>query len=364
MIRNLSSAIYGSLILTFWHNGGMNQIFKDVRSIISPVYLVGGSVRDEVLGHEPHDYDFTTPLTPDDIESRVRAAGRKPVVTGKRFGTIAFRSGEHMVEVTTFRSETYQPGSRKPEVEFVSDITHDLSRRDFTVNAMAEREDGTLIDPFGGREDLQQRLIRTVGRPYDRFKEDPLRMLRAARLASQLNFDIDPETEEQAGKKAAMILEVSKERWSQELDRTLVSAQPSIGLEFLARTRLLHYMIPELAVQVAMDQDSPYHELDLWHHSLKTVNLAPRHIAVRWAALLHDVGKPYAKVPNQRGYSNYTYHELIGAELAGKIGRYLKWPNDRIERVTEMVRDHLQPGSPLEEADGEARYKGQGGLIV
>lgn len=330
------------------------EIFQQVSAIVSPVYLVGGSVRDQLLGQEPHDYDFTTPLKPDEIEALVRAAGKKPHLTGKRFGTIGLQLHHHLVEITTFREESYEPGSRKPAVRFVHDITFDLSRRDFTINAMAQRDDGTLVDPFGGRQDLEDGLIRTVGKPQFRFQEDPLRMLRAARFASQLNFRIDDETKLRAHKRARHILEVSQERWVQELDKLLVSEHPERGLHFLADTRLLNYLLPELAIQVGWDQDSPYHELSLWDHTVKTVCLAPNDVEIRWAALLHDIGKPYVRTKNRRGYSNYVDHELVGAELVEKIGRYLRWSNHRTQTVHDLVRYHLQPDSPLLAADGAA----------
>lgn len=309
-----------------------------------------------LLGKAPHDYDFATPLTPDEIEAAVRAAGKRPYTTGKRFGTIGFKIDSHLIEVTTFRLESYTPGSRKPQVEFVDDITHDLSRRDFTINAMAMREEGSIVDPFGGHDDLHHRLIRTVNKPFARYNEDPLRMLRAARFASQLGFDVEEQTEHQAAKKAHKILDVSKERWVQELDKLLLSDHPAQGLDFLARTRLINFMIPELALQVGYDQDSPYHELELWQHTVKTVSLTPNDLTLRWAALLHDVGKPYVRTKNRRGYSNYVYHELVGAELTEKIGHYLKWPSQRISAVSRLVKDHLNTDSPLHDADAAALH--------
>lgn len=327
-----------------------------VGRIISPAYLVGGSVRDTLVGRPPQDYDFTTPLDPDTIEQAVRMAGKRPYLVGKRYGTVGFKLDSHFIEVTTFRTERYIPGSRKPDVEFTHDITYDLSRRDFTINAMALREDGHLIDPFGGLTDLRNQIIRTVNKPYDRYNEDPLRMLRAARLASQLNFSVDTDSEKQAAKKARQILEVSKERWTQELDKLLITDHPDIGLDFLALTRLLHFILPEVAVQIGYDQKSPYHELDLWQHTLKTVRLSPADRDVRWAALLHDVGKPYVQVTNSRGYSNYTYHEIVGAEIVGKIATYLKWSNDRTAAIQALVRHHLEDDSPIGHADATARF--------
>lgn len=332
-------------------------LFQQVASIISPVYLVGGSVRDILLGSEPGDYDFTTPLLPDEIELAVRNAGKRPYLIGKKYGTIGFKIDGQLVEVTTFRTEIYPAGSRKPTVTFINDLTYDLSRRDFTINAMALKADHTLIDPFNGHVDLTNKYIRTVNKAYDRYNEDALRMLRTARFAAQLGFVIDKEAEEQATKKAHKILEISQERWVQELDKLLVSDHAEIGLEFLARTRLLHFMLPELAIQVDYNQDSPYHQLDLWEHTVKTVRLTHNGLTLRWAALFHDIGKPYVRLKNKHGYSNYTDHELVGAELVTKIGRYLRWSNARTETVHDLVRHHLDAGSPLDKADSDARFR-------
>src|SRR5690606_19443383 len=325
--------------------GSVVDIITQVNEIITPAYLVGGSVRDALLGKQPHDYDFSTPLLPDEIENKVRQAGRRPYLAGKRFGTVGFKLDNCFIEVTTFRTEIYTAKSRKPTVEFIDDVTHDLSRRDFTINALAARVDGSLIDPFGGYEDLQSHLIRTVNKAYERYNEDPLRMLRAARFTAQLGFTVDPEAINQATKKAVKILEVSKERWSTELDRLLVADQPDLGLNFLADTRLLNFILPELAIQVGLDQDSPYHELRLWQHTVKTVGLTRNDLNLRWAALLHDIGKPYVRTVNRHGYSNYPDHAVVGAELVKKIGPYLKWSKARQQQTEQLVASHLDANS-------------------
>jgi putative nucleotidyltransferase with HDIG domain len=317
---------------------------------------VGGCLRDELLGREPKDYDFSTPLSPDEIEASVKAAGRRAYVTGKRFGTIGFKLEGQFVEVTTFRTEKYERGSRKPNVEFVDDITHDLSRRDFTINAMARRG-SRIIDPFGGRFDLMQRRIKCVGLPKDRYREDPLRMLRAARFASQLDFEVDQLAESTAGKCANKILDVSRERWVAEMDKLLVTDKPSLGLDFLARTRLLNFMIPPLAIQVGYDQNSTWHDLTLWEHTLATVDAAPNDVDLRWAALLHDVGKPFVRT-DRPDRSNYIMHDLLGAEIAKSVGLYLKWSNARIEKVSETIFNHLRDDSPIREADNASKRAG------
>ncbi len=325
------------------------MIYDEVCKIINPIYMVGGSVRDELLGLEPKDYDFATPLSPDEIEVRIRGAGKKPYLIGKRFGTIGVKIDGNFVEITTFRNEKYIIGSRKPQVEFVKDITADLGRRDFTINAIAKRG-GKIIDPWGGKLDLLSKVIKCVNDPKQRFKEDPLRMLRAGRFASQLAFGIDQNLEGFAKNMSHKILEVSRERWIVELDKLLLTDKPSVGLDFFMRTRLLNFMIPELSLQLNYDQNSPHHDLDLWTHTKKVVDSTPKDITLRWASLLHDIAKPFVRT-DRRDRSNYIKHDLLGKELVIKTALYLKWSNTRREQVSELVLNHLNENSPIKKAD-------------
>lgn len=334
----------------------MKPVVDEVISIFDDVYLVGGSVRDQVLGKEPKDYDFCTPLDPDIIEQKVKDAGKRAYSTGKRFGTIGFKSNGYFVEVTTFRTEKYEKGSRKPVVEFVGDINQDLGRRDFTVNAMALRGD-RLIDPFGGRLDILARKIKPVGNGTERIKEDPLRMLRAARFAAQLGFDVDPNFIGTMRKHAQKIMMVSRERWVQEMDKLLTSEAPEKGLQVLVDSYLLKFMFPELWIQVGYDQDSPYHELTLWEHTLATVKSAPQDLNLKWAALLHDIGKPFTKVVNKKEYSNYIMHDIVGSYLAEGTAARLKWSNDRRETVVETILNHMKNESPIREADNASKCR-------
>lgn len=327
----------------------------DIEHIISPSYLVGGCVRDLIIGRKPHDFDYATPLLPDEIERLVRESGKKAYITGKRFGTIGFNHDGQFIEVTTFRSEKYT-NSRKPQVEFVTSINADLSRRDFTINAIAIRN-GRYIDPFNGIIDIHDRVIRSVGNPSERFNEDPLRMLRCARFAAQLDFSVEDSTFKSVKKNAHKILNVSKERWVQELDKLLLSDNPSKGLVLLMESDLIKLILPELRVQGGYDQNSDYHELTLWEHTLSTVEKVPKDINLRWAALLHDVGKPFVRTDNKRGSSNYVFHDVVGAELIYGIGKRLKWSNERIETITEMVKNHLSDDSPLRKADNSSKSK-------
>ncbi|MCK9543680.1 MAG: CCA tRNA nucleotidyltransferase [Novosphingobium sp.] len=332
----------------------INEIFKDKK-----IYLVGGSVRDRILGKIPKDYDFSTPLSPEEIENVIRQAGKKPYLVGKRFGTIGMKVDGEMIEITTFRTESYKNGNRKPEVNFVKDITADLSRRDFTINAMAQSSTGKIIDPFGGIDDLQRMTIKCVGQPSHRFKEDPLRMLRAGRFASQLGFVVEEKTQSAIKQLNHKILEVSKERWVMELDKMLMTDKPSIGFDFLMETRLMNFMIPELALQYNYDQNSIYHNLTLWEHTKKALDSTPDDIMLRWSILFHDLGKPFTRTDKYTDgkwvKANYIKHDLVGAELVEKIAKYLKWSNERTKTVVNLVRNHLNDDSPLREYDQQGK---------
>jgi tRNA nucleotidyltransferase (CCA-adding enzyme) len=330
------------------------NIESDVQAIIGDVYLVGGCVRDELLGNTPKDYDFATPLPPDEIENRVKAAGRRAYTTGKRFGTIGFTLNRQFIEVTTFRSETYGKDGRKPEVLFVNDINQDLGRRDFTINAIAKR-DTRLIDPYGGRLDLLAKKIKPVGNGTERIKEDPLRMLRAARFAAQLDFEVDPNFIGTMRKHSQKILQISRERWMQEMDKLLLSNNPIAGLHVLADTYLLKFMLPELWIQIGYNQDSPYHELNLWQHTIATVAASPADIDLRWSALLHDIGKPFTRTQNKHGYSNYLMHDIVGAYIVEGIASRLKWSNQRRDTVVHTISTHMSDDNPIRQADNSSK---------
>jgi poly(A) polymerase len=319
------------------------------------VYLVGGSVRDHLMGRESSDLDFVTPLSPEEISARLRAAGRRPFVMGHRFGAVGARLGAKQIEIATFRAETYRE-SEAPEVQFLRRLTDDLAHRDFTMNAMAMGPGGALHDPFGGAGAIEQGVIACVGNPAHRFREDPLRMIRAARFAAQLGFTVEAETLKIAAERAPSILQTARERWVLELDKLLAAADPTPGLRCLAQTRVLNFILPELALQVGYDQDSPYHELDLWEHTLRTVRACEPDVDLRWAALLHDVGKPFVRRRRPAAqHSSYLAHELVGAELVIKIGAYLRWSGERTRYVASIVSRHMDDDSALRAADESAK---------
>ncbi len=337
----------------------VDEVYSAVVAIIDPVYLVGGSVRDVVMGRPCADYDFTTPVDPDRIEELVRAAGRRPYLLGKRFGTVGFKIAGHLVEVTTFRAETYPSDSRQPSVEFLAELEGDLARRDFTMNALALRDSSgeagrEIIDLFDGRADIEARVIRAVGNPRERIKEDPLRMLRAARFASQLCFTVEPATVSAMERYAHRIMNVARERWVAELDKLLTGDDVAAGLNLLAETHLLRYLLPELELQVGYEQNSRYHDRTLWEHTVAVVAATPPDVTLRWAALLHDVAKPYVRA-DKPDRSTYVKHDLLGAEIVERTALYLKWSTARRREVRELVRDHMLESSPLKAADDSAK---------
>jgi tRNA nucleotidyltransferase (CCA-adding enzyme) len=331
------------------------QLIQNLLNI--PIYLVGGAVRDTMLGKPVKDWDFTTPANPDEIEAAIAATGRKTYTIGKKFGTIGFKleispQEFEYVEITTFRKELYLEKNRKPQVDFVKNIQEDLSRRDFTINSMAMKPDLKLIDPFDGVVDLKNKIIRAVGNPKIRFKEDPLRMLRAIRFASSLDFIIEQKTWDKLCSAKWSLLDISKERWVLEMDKILSQKNPEKGLDLLMNSGLLGIIIPELSLQQSYDQNSTYHDFDLWTHTKNVlINVPHTELNLRWTALLHDIAKPFTRTENKQGYSNYLNHELLGAEMANKVCNYLKFSNERTAFIIENITNHLKTESPLKKHD-------------
>ena len=319
------------------------------------LYLVGGSVRDALLHRPTHDLDLATDAHPPVIKrllAQARPDSRYDV--GEKFGTIGAIFGEWVVEITTYRSEKYAFASRKPAVTFGTSLEDDLSRRDFTINAIAqEPATGGMFDPFHGLHDLQRGLIRAVGEPAERFREDPLRMLRAVRFAAELGFRIDPATRAALELQAGALEHVSTERIAAEMTRLLVADQPALGLESLCDTGLVAYVMPELLPLRSTGQDGRHK--DVFGHTLKVVENVPATPILRWAALLHDIGKPRTKTV-QDGKVHFFRHEMVGARMARKILRRLRFDRDSSERIQRLVAEHLRPNLYTPEwTDGAVR---------
>ncbi|MET0276462.1 MAG: HDIG domain-containing metalloprotein, partial [Acidimicrobiia bacterium] len=309
-------------------------------------YLVGGSVRDAFLDRivrpeETVDIDVTTDARPEVVEQLVRQWADHVWLQGQRFGTIGCERGGVKIEITTFRAEVYRPESRKPEVVYSDDITTDLSRRDFTVNAMALRlPDPVLVDPYGGAVDLAARRLRTPLAPEESFLDDPLRMLRAARFVAQFSLTPDPELLAAIEQHRGRLEIVSAERIRDELSKLLLVDDPSAGLWMLAETHLADEFLPELN-NMRLEQDPIHTHKDVLAHTIAVVHNTRPELLVRLAALFHDVGKPKTR-SFERGAVSFHHHEVVGARMTEERLRALKYPNDMVDDVTKLVYLHLR----------------------
>ncbi|HSZ83788.1 MAG TPA: HD domain-containing protein [Polyangia bacterium] len=344
-----------------------DQIPADVRALARRLHdagfeahLVGGGVRDMLLGRPPADFDLATDARPEKV---LEIFGRSfAIPTGLQHGTVTVLTGadpatRRSVEVTTFRGEgAYLDGRRPSSVTYVSTLEEDLSRRDFTMNAIAlEPLTGAIVDPFDGRADLARRLIRAVGDPLARFREDGLRPMRAVRQAAQLGFEIEPATEGAIAPTLDVFAKVSAERVRDELLKLLASPRPSVGLALMHRTGLLGEVLPELLEGVGCVQNR-YHKHDVFGHTLAVVDATRGDAIVRLGALLHDVGKPRARQPREGAPGEYSFfnHEYVGKDMADAIGRRLKLSTAERARVVALVEHHMFFYKP-EWTDGTVR---------
>ncbi|MGW6197552.1 CCA tRNA nucleotidyltransferase [Kribbella sp. NPDC055110] len=316
------------------------------------IALVGGPVRDILLGRGSKDLDFTTSAHPDVIERLLSGWADHVWDIGKAFGTIGCRKGEWVLEVTTYRSETYDPTSRKPEVSYGDSLEGDLARRDFAMNAMAVRlPSRQFVDPYGGMEDVAHQRIRTPGTPEDSFSDDPLRMMRAARFAAQLGFTPDPAVVTAMTAMADRITIVSAERVRDELEKLICADHPRIGLDLLVSTGLAEHVLPELPALRLMKDEHNRHK-DVYEHSLtvldQAIDLESRlsvptpDFVVRFAALIHDIGKPKTLKFEGARKVTFHHHDVVGAKLARKRMKALRFSNEQIEQVSKLIELHLR----------------------
>ena len=314
--------------------------------------LVGGPVRDALLGRLGNDLDFTTSAPPLETKKILQKWAENVWDTGIEFGTVAGQRGETTVEVTTYRSESYNSESRKPDVTYGTSIEGDLSRRDFTVNSMALELTGVkpeFIDPFGGLADLAKKVLRTPGKPEDSFSDDPLRMLRAARFASQLNFEIAPEVLLAMKDMAKRLEIISAERIRDEITKLLMSTQPRTGITILVETGLADIAMPEIP-KLRLEVDEHHHHKDVYEHSITVLEQAIAHedrlggpnLVIRLAALLHDIGKPKTRALLEGGGVSFHHHEVVGARLAKSRLKALRFNNEVIEKVETLIALHLR----------------------
>ena len=314
--------------------------------------LVGGPVRDALLGRLGNDLDFTTDAHPHETKKILKAWADNVWDTGIVFGTVAAKRGETTVEVTTYRTEKYEEDSRKPDVEFGLTIEGDLSRRDFTVNAMAlelTTKEPKFIDPFGGIDDLAKKILRTPASAQQSFTDDPLRMMRAARFASQLNFEIHPDVLHAMQTMTSRISIISAERIRDEFVKLLMSDNPRIGITILVDTGLATLVLPEIP-KLRLEIDEHHHHKDVYEHSITVLEQAISHedrlggpnLVIRLAALLHDIGKPKTRNLIDGGGVSFHHHEVVGARLSKTRLKALRFDNETIDAVETLIALHLR----------------------
>ena len=314
--------------------------------------LVGGPVRDAILGRLGNDLDFTTNAHPKESEKILKKWADSVWDIGAAFGTVAGKKGEITVEITTYRSENYEKDSRKPAVEFGENIEGDLSRRDFTINAMAlelTTDEPTFIDLFNGVDDLQNKIIKTPGKPSDSFTDDPLRMMRAARFMSQLNFTIDESVLVAIKEMAHRLSIISSERVRDEFIKIIMSDNPRLGISLLVECGLADIFLPEIP-KLKLEIDEHHHHKDVYEHSLTVLEqaialeerLGGANLTLRLAALLHDIGKPKTKALIAGGGVSFHHHEVVGAKMTKERLRTLRFDNHIVKDVGQLVFLHLR----------------------
>jgi poly(A) polymerase len=328
--------------------GELGRLFADAGH---ELYLVGGSVRDALLGRLGNDLDFTTDARPEQMQKLLRPWAEALWDTGIEFGTLGVGKAGDRLEITTFRADTYDQVSRNPEVRFGSSLDEDLVRRDFTVNAMAVRitpdGPGEFLDPLGGLAALRAKVLDTPSAPQVSFGDDPLRMLRAARFVSQLGFSVAPRVVEALVEMAAQLGRITAERVAAELDKLLLGADPVAGIDLMVQTGLGDVVLPEVgAMRMAIDEH--HQHKDVYWHSLTVLRQAIAleddgpDLVLRWAALLHDIGKPSTRKHEPDGGVSFHHHEVVGAKMTRKRMRALKYSKQMVDDVSQLVYLHLR----------------------
>lgn len=316
---------------------------KDVLEVLNLIheageeaYVVGGCVRDALLGVTPHDWDITTSATPEQVKSLFK----RTVDTGLSHGTVTVLVHDEGYEVTTYRVDgKYEDYRRPKEVTFTRSLSEDLLRRDFTINAMAYNHEEGIVDLYNGREDLEAGVIRCVGTAWDRFNEDALRMLRAIRFSAKLGFDIEETTYKAMKDLAHLIQHVSAERIHVELTKTLISPNPS-QMKELVTCGLIEYIIPEFKEVVGLVQNNPYHKFTVDNHIYESLKYIAPEPHLRWAMYLHDIGKGFTKTTDDKGIDHFYKHPGVSEKIAGKTMKNLKFDNKTYDRVIKLIRFH------------------------
>ena len=326
---------------------------KDVLFILNKLneegfeaYIVGGCVRDKLLGLIPHDYDITTSAEPQEIKRIFKDF--KTILIGEEFGTIGILIDKTLYEVTTFRIDGKYKNFRKPEnVIFSKNLVEDLKRRDFTINAMAMDSKGELYDPFGGKNDLEDKVLIAVGRPNERLKEDAIRILRAIRFAGRLNLYIDDELFDAISFERKLLKKISPERIFDEFSKMITSDRPSYYLLLMEETGVLDVIFPELKRTVGFSQFSPYHDKTLFDHLICVMDEVKPDLALRLAALFHDISKVDTLTIGEDGRGHFYGHEILGADLVSEILKRLRVSNKIIDKVKILILDHMKVHSEM-----------------
>lgn len=344
------------IIKKYYQENNLEKIFTNIPAPIKEIarilntegfqcFLVGGAVRDSIMGFTPKEYDITTNAKPEDVQRIFKYT----IPTGIKHGTILVILDDMHVEITTFRSDgNYSDGRHPDKVEYTASIEDDLPRRDLTINAMAYNiSDGNLIDMFDGMKDIKNKIIRSVGNPYERFTEDGLRIMRAIRFATRLDFNIEKETFDAICHSTGMLTSIAYERIREEFNGILISDNPFRGIELLRKTGILALIMPELMQGFGVAQNR-FHKYDVYYHILHTIQaVEPLEteeltLLVRLAALFHDIAKPMVqKKVSKQEEPVYYNHEVVGANVAKKVMRRLKYSNAEIDFVTLLVRQHM-----------------------
>ncbi|WP_303836650.1 CCA tRNA nucleotidyltransferase [Ruminococcus flavefaciens] len=301
-------------------------------------YMVGGCVRDSILGRLCNDVDITTNALPEQMLAVF--SGYKVIPTGIKHGTVTVLCGGESFEITTYRIDGEYTDHRRPdEVRFTADIADDLGRRDFTVNAVAMDRHGNIVDPFGGRADMDAGIIRCVGVPQERFSEDALRILRAVRFSSQLGFAVDKATADAVHGMREQLADISRERVRDELDK-LICGENAVNV-LLEYSDVITAVIPEFEPSIGLDQRSPYHRYSVWEHTVRALGTAPKeNMKLRRALLYHDIGKPACMKLDETGRGHFKQHDRVGAEMAAAIMKRLHYDNKTIAYTTALIANH------------------------
>lgn len=325
---------------------GANEIIHTLQNNGYEAFLVGGCVRDSILGRPIHDYDITTSATPDEMPEIFQ--DKRIIETGLQHGTITIVIDDEPYEVTTYRIDGNYSDSRRPDkVTFTKSLEEDLKRRDFTINAMAYNDEVGLVDPFNGMEDIKYHKIQCVGKPEDRFTEDALRILRAIRFASQLSFVLEPNTDYILHKMYQNLENISVERINSEFCK--IAASSNFCVQMVLYSDVLSLFIPEIKDMFGFQQNNPYHIYDVWNHTVHAVqayecdcepDLNPRDLITSLAAFFHDIGKPHCYQDGEDGIRHFKGHGRVSADMTDKIMKRLRFDNDTREKVVELVYYH------------------------